>query len=136
MEDYDEKRIRRTNSLVNVATGFATLTSASTDLLGVVAECKRINADVKIAHEQANLITHKMDLDFAKEMAVLNRSMDSRDKVLALEGEALQDAIQKGNTQQIIAAMAAMNCTLDKSPVDELNKLKQSTLQKDQLLDW
>lgn len=136
MEEYDEKRIRKTNSLVNVVNGVATLTSASSDLLGVVAECKRINADMKIAHEQAKLITHKMDLDFAKDMAVLNRSMDSRDKVLALEGEVLHDAIQKGNTQQIIAAMAAMNCTLDKSPVDELNKLKQNTIQNDQLLDW
>lgn len=136
MEDKEDKRIRRANTLINVTSGIATLTNASTDLLGTITEYKRINADVKIAHEQAKLIAHKMDLDFAKEMTVLNRSMDSRDKVLSYEGEALQDAIEKGNTQQILAAMAAMNCTLDKSPVDELNKLKQNSIQENQLLDW
>lgn len=135
-ESKTDKFVRNANAAANLAAGLADVANASSGLLNQISDWKKMDAEVKMFQEQAKLVTHKMDLDFAKDMTVLNRNMDARDKAMDLEKEVVMNGIQTGNAQQILVGLAAMNCTLDKSPVDDLNKMKQPSVKDDPLLDW
>lgn len=135
-ESKTDKFVRNANAAANLAAGLADVANASSGLLSQFSDWKKMDAEVKMFQEQAKLVTHKMDLDFVKDMTVLNRSMDEIDKTLDMDREVVMNGIQTGNAQLILAGLAAMNRTLDKSPVDDLNKMKQSSAKDDPLLDW
>lgn len=136
-ESRSEQLERRAALTATVAMSAAEVAHASRGILDQLTEMKRINADVKIAQEQAKIITRKMDQDFMRDMTVLNHTMDARDKIIDTEIEVLRDGLAKGDTQLTLAAMAAMNNALSISPADELAKLQcQKRIEDDPLLDW
>lgn len=136
-ESRSEQLESRAALTATVAMSAAEVAHASRGILDQLTEMKRINADVKIAQEQAKIITRKMDQDFMRDMTVLNSTMDVRDKIIDSQIEVLRYGLAKGDTQLTLAAMAEMNNALSISPADELAKLQcQKRIEDDPLLDW
>lgn len=137
-ESFIDKTERICDATSNFMDSAARVVGNISYVAETIREAKRADADVRIAQEQAKVIVHKIDKDFEKDINLMDRFFDQRDKVIDADIEAMRAGIESGNMELALNAMASAGNALSTSVADELNKLKskQTKVEDDPLLDW